>query len=52
VRVRTAREELKELVKFDYVVVNADARLGEAVDTIISIINAEHHRVHPRSICL
>ncbi len=51
-RVSTAREEMKQLPNFDYVVVNAQHRLDEAVDTIVDIINAEHHRVHPRRICL
>jgi len=52
VRVECARSELEELNKFDYVVVNADDKLDEAVDTIMDIINAEHHRVNPRRICL
>ena len=52
VRVHTARAELEELSKFDYVVVNADDKLDDAVDTIMNIINAEHHRVYPRRICL
>jgi guanylate kinase len=48
VRIETARGELEQLGWFDYVVVNADDRLEEAVDMIIAIIEAEHHRVHPR----
>jgi guanylate kinase len=52
VRVECARSELEELSKFDYVVINADDKLDEAVDTIMDIINAEHHRVNPRRICL
>jgi len=47
-RVQTARSELEHLGRFDYVVVNADDCLEEAADTIVAIINAEHHRVHPR----
>jgi guanylate kinase len=47
-RIETARRELEQLSWFDYVVVNADDRLEEAVDDIIAIIDAEHHRVHPR----
>jgi guanylate kinase len=47
-RIETAHSELEHLGRFDYVVVNADDRLEEAVDAIIAIINAEHHRVHPR----
>jgi guanylate kinase len=52
VRVECARSELGELGKFDYVVINAQHRLDEAVDTIVDIINAEHHRVNPRRICI
>ena len=51
-RIATAREELKRLDAFDYVVINADCKLDEAVDTIVSIIQAEHHRTHPRRVSL
>jgi len=51
-RLETARAELERLNEFDYVVVNANDRLDEAVDTIVDIINAEHHRVHPRRSCV
>ena len=47
-RIETARSEMEHLGRFDYVVVNADEQLEEAADTIIAIITAEHHRVHPR----
>ncbi|HEY9088354.1 MAG TPA: guanylate kinase [Anaerolineaceae bacterium] len=49
-RVQTARKEVEELDQFDYVVVNAHDRLDAAVDTIMAIIVAEHHRVEPRKI--
>ncbi|MGD9092761.1 MAG: guanylate kinase [Anaerolineales bacterium] len=49
-RIATARQELKRLGEFDYVVVNRENRLDETVDVILSIINAEHHRVHPRKV--
>ncbi len=52
VRVSTARSELEKMAGFDYVVVNAHDRLHEAVATIMNIIDAEHHRVQPREICL
>ncbi len=51
-RVITARQELTRLAEFDYVVVNAQDCLEEAVDAIEAIIDAEHHRVVSRSICL
>lgn len=49
-RVQTAQGEMEELNLFDYVVVNAHDRLDAAVDTIMAIIEAEHHRVEPRKI--
>jgi guanylate kinase len=51
-RLKTAREELERLPYFDYVVVNAHERLEETVNTIVSIIDAEHHRVVPRKITI
>jgi guanylate kinase len=47
-RVETAKEEVKQIDIFDYVVVNAENLLENAVDDIISIINVEHHKVHHR----
>jgi guanylate kinase len=37
---------------FDYVIVNREFHLDETVDTIRAIIDAEHHRVHPRKVAL
>jgi guanylate kinase len=51
-RIATARQELKHLDQFDYVVVNPQAHLNETVNTIEAIIHAEHHRVHPRKVTL
>ena len=51
-RIATARQELKHLDQFDYVVVNPEAHLSETVDTIEAIIHAEHHHVHPRKVTL
>nr|WP_298005874.1 guanylate kinase [Anaerolinea thermophila] len=51
-RVETAREELKQFSHFDYVVVNAHDRLDEAVRIITAIIEAEHHRIDHREVCL
>jgi guanylate kinase len=48
-RLATAREEMLVVDGlFDYCVVNADSKLDDAVDTILDIINAEHHRTKPR----
>lgn len=52
VRLNTVQEELEYLGVFDYVVVNAQNCLEETVDTITSIIQAEHHRVVPRKVTL
>jgi len=43
---------LKQVDIFDYLVVNPDQRLDNTVDTIMAIINAEHHRTHPRVVQL
>ena len=51
-RIATARKELERLYEFDYVVVNREGRLDEAVDTIIAIITAEHHRIPHRRVRL
>lgn len=51
-RIATSRQELKRINEFDYVVVNPEDRLDEAVDTIMAIINAEHHRVEQRKVVL
>ena len=47
-RIATARQEFKRINEFDYVVVNRENRLDDTVDTIMAIIEAEHHRVEPR----
>ena len=51
-RIDTARRELTHLQEFDYVVINANCMLEEAVDNIVSIIDVEHLRVNPRKIDL
>ncbi len=51
-RIATARKELNRLNEFDFVIVNREFQLDETVDTILSIIHAEHHRVNPRKVTL
>jgi len=51
-RLRAAREEMRRMPDFDYVVVNADGELDAAVDTIASILRAEHARAVPRIVTL
>jgi guanylate kinase len=47
-RMETAREEMKHLPEFDYVVVNSDCHLDDAVRAIAAIITAEKCRTRPR----
>ncbi len=49
-RIETARRELDHIPSFDYVIVNEQARLDEAVGQIRSIIRAEKQRVRPRRV--
>ena len=49
-RIALAREEMKRLPEFDYVVVNRDGKLDEAVEQIMAIITAEKCRVKQRKI--
>ncbi|GLU08805.1 hypothetical protein SLE2022_256930 [Rubroshorea leprosula] len=49
VRVATAREELRHVKNFDYVVVNSQGKLDDAVRLVGSIIDAEKARVGQRS---
>jgi guanylate kinase len=49
-RIATAREEMKHLDEFDYVVVNRDNHLDETVKTIAAIITAERCKVKQRKI--
>jgi guanylate kinase len=48
VRVETAIKETSQIDIFDYIVLNAQNRLENAVDDIIEIINVEHMKVHHR----
>jgi guanylate kinase len=52
IRMATAREELKRIEEFDYVVSNCEGALDEAVNAVISIIRAEHCRVPQRKVSL
>lgn len=51
-RIATAREEMKRLTEFDYVVINRRGELDRAVDDVLSIIRAEHCRVDHRQVRL
>jgi guanylate kinase len=49
VRVETANKELEYLPIFDYVVVNAEGHLKDAIDDVEKIIKSEHLKIHPRT---
>jgi guanylate kinase len=49
-RIAMAREEMRRLPEFDYVVVNRDGKLDEAVEQIMAIITAEKCRMKQRRI--
>ncbi len=52
IRLEKIKWELEFVPLFDYLVVNRHNCLDETVDTIVEIINAEHHRTNPRKITL
>jgi len=52
VRINTAKAEYDSLDIFDYIVNNEQTKLDKTLDVIESIIEAEHHRVHPRRVQL
>ena len=49
-RLADAREELTQQYWYDYVVVNRQGHLQEAVDQLRAIMLAEHARTHPRQV--
>jgi guanylate kinase len=51
-RLQLIRQEMARLDEFDYLVVNADSKLDEAVDKVLAIIQSEHCRVHHRRVVL
>jgi guanylate kinase len=51
-RLDVARAEMASIEQFDYVVLNREDRLDDAVGQIRAIIVAEKQRVHPREITL
>jgi guanylate kinase len=51
-RLKTAREEMKKLPLFDYIVVSRQGKIDLAAAEIEAIITAEKQRVNPREITL
>jgi len=52
IRLNQAREEMRRIDEFDYVVVNHEGELDRVVAQVAAIIEAEHCRVHPRRVRL
>ena len=51
-RIEIGRHEMQRITEFDYVVINHNCQLDSAVDDILSIIRAEHQRVHRHQVTL
>jgi guanylate kinase len=51
-RVAMGRKEFNRLPDFDYMVENAEGELDETIDSIVSIIHAEHQKVNHRKVTL
>jgi len=51
-RIKTAKEEMKKSPLFDYVVVDRQNEIDQAVSTIKAILTAEKHRVKPQELNL
>jgi len=51
-RIATSRQEMKRRNEFDYVVINREGRLDDAVNDVLAIIRAEHLRTHQRVVTL
>lgn len=49
-RLRTAHDEMARAAECDYIVVNADGRLDDAVCQIAAIMTAERRRIHRRRV--
>lgn len=51
-RIRTAAQEMAQLYRFDYVVLNHQGKIGQTVSDIKAIITAEKCRTRPRRVAL
>ena len=47
-RLLNAEREMAEMSKYDYLIINRQGRLADAVAQLKAILLAEHSRVHPR----
>jgi guanylate kinase len=51
-RIEISKLEMSRIIEFDYVVINHDCQLDNAVDDILSIIRAEHQRVYRHQVII
>lgn len=51
-RLEAVHQEMNRIDEFDYVIVNPTGDLDRAAAAVMSIIRAEHCRVHPRKVTL
>ena len=51
-RMGLARDEMRRIGEFDYVVINPESGLDETVEQVLHIISAEHCRVQQRHVTL
>jgi len=51
-RLATVRKELMHISDFDYIISNREGQLEQTTETILAIIQAEHHRVQHRKVSL
>lgn len=49
-KIATSHEEMKALPMFDYLVINRDGALEQAVEKVLAIVQAEKSRVNPRRV--
>jgi guanylate kinase len=51
-RIAESRQEMKRVAEFDYVVINWEDRIEQAVADVLAIVRAEHCRTHQRMVKL
>ncbi|MBN1259567.1 MAG: guanylate kinase [Anaerolineae bacterium] len=49
-RIETTKQEMERLREFDYIIINRDNALDQAVNDVMAIIRSEHCRVRPRHV--
>jgi guanylate kinase len=49
-RLKTASDEMQQICKFDYVVINLSNKIDAAIENILAIVAAEKCRAKPRKV--